>query len=303
MTTRQNRIAIVGGGLIGTSWAAVFAHHGAAVTVWDPATTEHESIRQRIANAAAQLTQITTPSTHGSVTICEQLFAAVVDADLIQENAPENVELKHELYREIEGHIGGNAIVASSTSALRWSDLAPGFEDSSRLITAHPFNPPHLIPLVEMYGVDPVVLDRAESIYRAAEREPVRLKQDAVGHIANRLSSALYREAVSMVAEGIADVAAVDAALVHGPGRRWSVTGAHLAYHLGGGQAGLAGYLEHLGPSQERRWAELGEPALDEPTKEQLIAGIDAAVGDRTISELESERDAALIEVARLLRG
>jgi carnitine 3-dehydrogenase len=137
----------------------------------------------------------------------------------------------------------------------------------------------------------------AESFYKTLGRKTVRLKKEAIGHIANRLSSALWREAVNMVAEGIADVAEIDAALVHGPGLRWSVVGAHMAYHLGGGSGGIEHYLKHLGPSQEARWASLGSPSLTPDICAKLIAGVMAEAAGRSIPELEAERDAGLMRV------
>lgn len=186
-------------------------------------------------------------------------------------------------------------MIASSTSSLTWSDLAAGVVRRERLITAHPFNPPHLMPLVELFAVDAQVLVRAEAFYRSLGRETVALKKDAVGHIANRLASALWREAVNIVAEGIADVADVDAALVHGPGLRWSVIGAHMAYHLGGGPGGIAHYLDHLGPSQERRWATLGSPSLTPEVRQLLVDGIAEEAAGRSIAALEAERDRGLM--------
>ena len=238
----------------------------------------------------------------GSVTVSDDLETVVAGADLVQENAPENLTLKHDLYRQVEPLMGADAILASSTSALTWSELAPGLANPACMITAHPFNPPHLVPLVETYGQDTDRLDRAEAIYRAAGRVPVRMNKDATGHIANRLSSALWREAVHMVAEGIADVAAIDAALVNGPGLRWSAIGAHMAYHLGGGEGGMAGYLAHLGPSQERRWASLGSPSLTAEVRAALVDGVAAEAAGRDIKTLEQERDAALIAMLKARR-
>jgi 3-hydroxyacyl-CoA dehydrogenase len=173
----------------------------------------------------------------------------------------------------------------------------------SRLITAHPFNPPHLMPLIELFGTDPARVEDAAAFYRGIGRHPVRLKREAVGHIANRLSSALWREAVNLVAQDIAEVEDIDAALVYGPGLRWSVVGSHMAYHLGGGEGGIGHYLAHLGPSQERRWQDLGNPQLDAPTQEKLVDGITAEARGRSIAELEATRDSALIAVQRVLQG
>jgi len=146
-------------------------------------------------------------------------------------------------------------------------------------------------------------LARAEEIYRRIGRVPVRMKREAVGHLANRLASALWREAVHIVAEGIADVEAVDLALVNGPGLRWAVMGAHMTYHLGGGSGGMAHYLEHLGDSQEGRWRRLGNPKLTPELRAALIAGVEAEAGGKSIAQLEQERDAALMRILATRSG
>jgi carnitine 3-dehydrogenase len=295
-------IAIAGGGLIGVSWGALFAHHGARVVLWDPMSEARVLAVRRFGDAAAQLTEICPPNASGTFDISDSLDRTLEGAELVQENAPEAIETKRDLYRKIESLIPETTIVASSTSALTWSDLSPGLRVPERFVTAHPFNPPHLLPLVELYGIDSSVLDRAEALYRGAGRVPVRLRKDATGHIANRLSSALWREAVHIVADGIADVAAVDTALINGPGLRWATVGAHMAYHLGGGEGGLASYLEHLGPSQERRWADLGNPQLDDETKAMLVEGANASADGRDLGTLAAGRDAALISMLRARR-
>lgn len=296
----ETPIAILGAGLIGACWAALFVHHGATVRVWDPDSTALEKLDARMAGPLAQLHTLD-PQAGGKGTVSRHgtLAETVSGALLVQENAPEKLELKHALYAQVEPLLHPEAILASSTSALTWSDLSPGLAQPDCLITAHPFNPPHLVPLVETFGHDKDRLERAEAIYRAVGRVPVRMNRDATGHIANRLSSALWREAVHMVAEGIADVGAIDAALVNGPGLRWSVIGAHMAYHLGGGEGGMAAYLDHLGPSQERRWASLGAPTLTPDVRAALIDGVAAEAAGRDIPALEQERDAALIALLK----
>ena len=294
------QIAILGAGLIGAAWAALFQHHGADIRVWDPVAEALAATPARMKAPLAQLAEVAPDAgPRGRLTLCETLEQAVTGAALIQENAPEDIPLKHALFAQAEPLMAPDAVLASSTSALTWRELAPGLQDPARLITAHPFNPPHLVPLVEIYGIDPARMARAEAMYRAAGRVPVRLKKDATGHIANRLASALWREAVFMVQEGIADVEAIDAALVNGPGLRWSVLGAHMAYHLGGGAGGMAGYLAHLGPSQERRWAALGTPALTPEVQAALVDGTARAAAGRSIADLEAARDKALIAALR----
>lgn len=300
----DTRIAILGTGLVGAGWAALFVHHGATVSAWDAVPAALESLEERMAAPLAALSQLSPDAApRGRLRCAPTLADAVAEADLVQENAPEKIPLKHALYVEVEAAAPPTAIIASSTSSLTWSELAPHLVRPERFITAHPFNPPHLVPLVELYGIDADTLDRAETIYRAAGRRPVRLKKDATGHIANRLASALWREAVNMVAEGIADVEAIDEALVQGPGLRWSVIGAHMAYHLGGGPGGIEAYLEHLGPSQERRWQALGDPRLTPDVRAALIAGVLREAAGRDIATLEAERDEGLIRTLRARRG
>lgn len=297
------RIAIVGGGLIGTSWAALFMAHGHDALLFEPDTTARATIPARIRTPLAQIAELAPDlPAPGALHLPETLEEAVTGAAWVQENAPENVPLKRALYARIEA-TAPDITIASSTSSLVWSDLSEGMARPDRLITAHPFNPPHLMPLVELYGPAPARVQAAAAFFRSLGRHPVFLKREAVGHIANRLSSALWREAVNMVAEGIAEVADIDAALVHGPGLRWSVVGAHMAYHLGGGAGGIAHYLAHLGPSQERRWQDLGNPRLDAATQARLVAGIEAEAAGRDIATLEATRDAALIAAQVALDG
>jgi 3-hydroxyacyl-CoA dehydrogenase len=210
------------------------------------------------------------------------------------------VPIKIALYHEIEAAAAPEAVIASSTSSLLWSDLAREMQHPERFLLAHPFNPPHLMPLVELYARDAALLDRAEQFYRALGRDTIRLKREAAGHVANRLASALWREAVNIIAEDIADVADVDRALVAGPGLRWSVIGAHMAYHLGGGAGGIGHYLEHLGPSQEKRWQTLGQPRLTPEICRKLVEGIAAEAAGRSVEELEAERDRQLMAILQL---
>jgi carnitine 3-dehydrogenase len=299
---KQQRVAVIGFGLIGQSWAALMIHHGHDVAIWDPDEALLANAEHLVEDKLAQVREVAGPSRSvGRLIVERTVGGAVRDADLIQENAPEKIPLKHELCAEIELACPRDAIIASSTSSLTWSDLAPGLADTHRLITAHPFNPPHIMPLVEIFGVDDEIVGRAEAFYRSLERTPVRLRKPAIGHIANRLASALWREAVNIVAEDIADVSAVDLALQAGPGLRWSVVGSHMAYHLGGGTGGIQHYLDHLGPSQERRWRDLGSPTLSPEVCAKLVAGVETEAAGRSIVELESERDIKLIRVLAAL--
>lgn len=292
-------VGIAGCGLIGISWAGLFLASGHDVIAWDPAAPARDRFADGVARVVEQLDAIGHPEQKekGHLSVAGNLRDVASAASLIQENAPENVPLKRALYAEIESVAADHLVICSSTSSLVWSELSIGMKRPERLITAHPFNPPHLMPLVEIFGPDTALLTRVAEFYRSLGRVPVMLKKEAVGHIANRLASALWREAVSIVAEGIADVPEVDAALVNGPGLRWSVVGAHMAYHLGGGPGGIDHYLKHLGPSQERRWATLGSPSLTPEVCAKLVDGIRQESQGLSVAELELRRDRGLIAV------
>lgn len=300
----KDSVAVIGGGLIGISWSALFVAYGWNVRLFEPMEDARGSIPSRVDELRKQVTALSPDLVDsGSLTCTQTLAEALEGCVWIQENAPEKVPLKRKLYADIEATAPRDVTIASSTSSLVWSDLSAEMANSSRLITAHPFNPPHLMPLVELFGSDSERLDAAADFYRSVGRHPVRMKREAVGHIANRLSSALWREAVNMVSEGIADVSDIDEALVYGPGLRWCVIGAHMAYHLGGGPGGITHYLAHLGPSQEKRWQDLGSPSLDTATQQKLVDGVELEARGRSIADLELQRDEALISVQRALQG
>jgi carnitine 3-dehydrogenase len=290
-------VGIVGCGLIGVSWAGLFLAGGHDVIAWDPSAEAREGFCGKVAKVVEQIDAIDRPrqTVKGHLTVVGDLRNVASAATLIQENAPENVALKRALYADIESVATEQLVISSSTSSHVWSELSLGMKRSERFVTAHPFNPPHLMPLVEIFGPDTALVSRVAEFYRAFGRVPVVLKKEAVGHIANRLASALWREAVNIVAEGIADVTEVDAALVNGPGLRWSVIGAHMAYHLGGGSGGIDHYLRHLGPSQERRWATLGTPSLTPEVCSRLIEGIRQESRGLSVADLEVLRDRGLI--------
>lgn len=300
----QRTVSVIGCGLIGQSWSALFAAHGYDVLAWDPAPDWAVPFRKSIDKAMPQIRAVRRRDVReGMVRTASSLDEAVAGTFWIQESAPESIPLKHDLYERIENAASPDAIVASSTSSFTWSMLAAKLNRPSRFVTAHPFNPPHLMPLVEVYAPDPGTREAARKLLETIERHPVILKKEAIGHIANRLASALWREAVSIVEQGIADVAAVDEALVNGPGLRWSVVGSHMAYHLGGGSGGMEAYLEHLGPSQERRWETLGTPRLTPELSRKLVEGVTREADGRTVEELEDERDKALIRAIRAKTG
>jgi carnitine 3-dehydrogenase len=241
-------IAVIGTGTIGASWAALFLGHGLDVIANDPAADAEARVRAFVARALPDARPATAPAA-GQLTFVETPEQAAARADLVQENAPEREDLKIDLIARLEAAAPPHAIIASSTTAFPQSKLAAKANDPARIIVAHPFNPPHLVPLVELVGATPAVR-RASAFYKSLGREPVVLRKEAVGHLANRLQAAVMREALYCLEQGIADVEDIDRALCYGPGLRWAFMGPFLTYHLAGGAGGIRRYFAHLARSQ-----------------------------------------------------
>lgn len=301
MTTPVQHLAIVGAGMIGASWTALATAHGLTVSAYDPSPAAEAKFLTYVERARAQLVELGLTGT-GAISFSTDLGKALDGAGFVQENGPENEAVKRRLLAEIDRLAAPDAIIASSTSALVRSAIVADCATPARIIVAHPFNPPHLVPLVEIVGEDDGVVARAAAYYRAQGRRPVILNREMPGHIANRLASALYREAVHLVEQGVASVADIDAALCNGPGLRWALMGPHMTYHLGGGEGGIAGYLAHLGPSQLRRWESLGNPGLGPEVQQAIVAGVAEEAAGRSIAELEARRDEGLLALLKARR-
>ena len=302
-------IAIIGAGLIGASWAALYLSKGMRVTVSDPSEQALAALPGFITTAwtdLAQLDAIAAQPPLDLLTTTQDIAAACAEADMVQECGPDRIAIKQQIVAEIETTLAPEVIIASSTSSLMASDIQDGARHPGRILVAHPMNPPHLVPLVELVAgraTDPACIAAARAFYDGIGRVTVVVQKERVGHLANRLTSALYREAVSLVAEGVATVADVDRAIAHGPGLRWAFMGPHLTYHLGGGAGGYRHYLEHLGPTQVARWADQTTPALTPDLIETLVAGVEAATAGQTTEELARRRDTALVALAKLKRA
>jgi carnitine 3-dehydrogenase len=296
--TTIKRVAVIGCGTVGASWAALFLGHGLDVVAYDPSPGAEERLQSFVDHALDQLAELGTRE-KGELRFSGDLTDVLGAADFVQENVPEDEALKRRMLADIDALTAEGVIVASSTSALLRSSIVADCKTPHRFIVAHPFNPPHLVPLVELVGEDESIVQQAAEFYRTLGRRPVILKREMPGHIANRLSSALYREAVYLVEQGVASVADIDAALCNGPGLRWAAMGPHMTYHLGGGPGGIEHYLSHLGPSQVRRWASLGNPTLSPEVQKRIVEGVAEEAGDRSIPELEQRRDRALLEILK----
>ena len=300
MAQRENQIGVVGAGLIGISWAGLFSAFGYETTVYDPYLKKQDLAHREIDNIWGSLDLLFDDLKNKKEVKFSDKIRDLKFSTFIQENCPENLSLKQELISQIERIVSKETIISSSTSSFMPSELQKSCIRPDRILVGHPMNPPHLIPVVEIVlgkVFSQEVSSRAKSFYNSLQRIPVQIKKEMRGHLANRLTSALYREAVYLVSEGVADVEDVDAVMSNGPGLRLALLGPHMNYHLGGGNGGYKYYLEHLGPSQEARWKTLGQTPLTQEIKEKLIQGIESQNLDT--SELKTKRDNSLIEILK----
>lgn len=303
---RYEHVAIIGAGVIGTSWAGLMLAHGLQVRVHDP----DPDVRSKVTAGLEQLLPaldalgLPTQDLTRRLEFADDVEPAVEGADVVQENGPENLDVKRRLWARVEKVVAPTALLLSSTSGQPATLQAQDMADPSRLLVGHPFNPPHMVPLVEVVpgeGTDPAAVEEAIAFYRALGKRPLALRKEKPGFVANRLQSAMFRECVSLVAEGVVTMEDLDAIVTSSIGMRWAVNGPFLTFHLGGGPGGLPHFLEHLGPGMQARWATLGSPTFDEATVALLTEAVEQAYGDSTYDELERRRDAAQLAVMRAL--
>ncbi len=298
---RFETVAVLGAGVIGASWTALYLAAGLRVKVFDITDNFEARVDAYVSNAWPTLEQLglTDSGDCRRASFHNSASDAVQDADFIQENVPECIETKLALYREIETELSARSIVASSASGLMLKELQRGWEDPSRFILGHPFNPPHLIPLVELLGNDHTaegVLDMAEKFYERVGKVTIRIKKEVPAHVANRLQAALWKEAIHLVRSEVASVEDVDKAMWAGPGLRWAAMGPHMLFHLGAGSGGMREFCSRYSDSFHRWWGTLGDVQIDQSTIEELVKGIDDAAAGRNTDSLADERDALILE-------
>jgi 3-hydroxyacyl-CoA dehydrogenase len=242
-----------------------------------------------------------------NLTFTADLAQAVANADLVQENGPERIDLKRKLYAELDALLPADVIIASSSSGLPMSEIQSGAQSHpERCVIAHPFNPPHLIPLVEVVGgakTSEETIRRTMEFFTSIGKQTVRLNKEMPGHVANRLQAALAREVYYLVAEGVLSAADVDTALCWGPGLRWAIMGNMMLNHLGGGAGGIEHFFQQFASPMMSSWKALGNPVLTPELQQKLIDSVHAEVGSRSIPELEAERDEILLGILELRNG
>ena len=292
-----DRVAVVGTGVIGISWAAHFLARGLDVVATDPSPGAEERLRAEVAALWPTITPVD-GATPERLAFTADPAEAVADADFVQENGPEREDVKHELFAVLDKAARPDVVLASSSSGLLPSAIARGCPaHPERVVIGHPFNPPHVIPLVEVVPggrTAEEAVTRALAFYTAVGKKPIRLRQELPGHVANRLQAALWQEAYSLVERGVASVADIDTAISQGPGLRWAVLGPFANQHLSGGPGGIAHVLEHLGPPTEKWWRDLGQVRLTPELVATLVAGVDAELAGTDPAELAARRDAVL---------
>lgn len=303
MAKQIRNVAIVGTGVIGASWAALYLARGLNVTATDPAPNAEANLRRYIDAAWKDLTVIglSPNASREHLQFIPDMKKALSDADLVQENGPERQDFKIKLFADMDDATPQDSIIASSSSGLTMSVMQSACKHPERCVIGHPFNPPHVVPLVEIVAgakTSPQTVERAISFYASIGKKPIHVRKEVVGHVANRLQAALYREVVHLIEQGVLDVADADAAVCWGPGLRWGVMGPNLLFHLGGGQGGIQHFMDHLSGPVATWWKDLGTITEFSPeVKQMIIEGVQSEAGSRSIQELERERDTMLLEL------
>ncbi len=298
--TRIETVGVVGGGAIGASWVALAVHRGLEAVVADPDPDLEPRLRDAV---ATRLTELNSPQDDTQLSVTRDLGEVGRRADLVLEAGPERLDVKREIFAELDAAAPASVLLTSSSSGLPPSSFQTAcVRHPDRVLVAHPFNPPHLVPLVEIVGgrgTSQPALDRAMEVFTFLGKKPIRLRRELPGHVANRLQAALWREAYHLVQQGVASVSDIDTAIASGPGLRWSLLGPFATQHLSGGDGGLAHVLEHLGPPMVDWWHDLGDPELTPELVDALVAGVRDELDGIDESDLRARRDAALRELIK----
>jgi 3-hydroxyacyl-CoA dehydrogenase len=299
------RIAIVGTGVIGASWAALFLAHGLEVIATDPAPNAEENLREYVNSAWSALEQLglSAGASKERLSFTTRLSDALEGVDLVQENGPEKADFKIKLFADMDALTPATTILASSSSGIPIGVSQSQCKHPERCVIGHPFNPPHLVPLVEIVGSEKTsteTIERSMAFYASIGKRPIHVKKEVVGHVANRLQAALYREVVYLIDQGILSVSDADAAVSWGPGLRWGLMGPNLLFHLAGGQGGIHHFMEHLSGPMTTWWKDLGNPEFTPQLKEKISQGVLAEAGNQSIDDLAAERDKLLLGLLAL---
>ena len=300
-----HRIAIVGTGVIGASWAAQYLARGFDVVATDPAPNAEANLRKYVDEAWGQLEAIglSPGAARDRLTFTPDMKAALAQADLVQENAPERPEFKMKLFTDMEATLPVDSIIASSSSGITPSVMQSKCKHPERVLVGHPFNPPHIIPLVEVVGgakTAPEAIKQAMAFYASIGKKPIQLRKELPGHVANRLQAALYREMLYLIEQGVLSVDDTDVAVSYGPGLRWGVMGQSLQWHLGGGEGGIKHFMDHLMEPLAGMMKVLGTPNITPHLKQTIIDGVLREAAGRSVAQLAKKENEVIIGLLRL---
>ena len=304
--TEVRTVTCVGAGVIGGGWTAYFLARGLDVVAWDPAPDAEARLRHLVDSAWPALTELglADGASRDRLRFEPDLAKAVAGTDLVQESAPEDLELKIRLLADIDAVTAPHVVISSSTSGYSMSEMQVGCAHPERTVVGHPFNPPYLIPLVEVVGggtTSTGVVEWTSAFFRHLGKSVITMDREVPGFVANRLQEALWREALHMIDAGEATVEQIDLSITAGPGLRWPVQGPMTTFHLAGGQGGMAHMLDHFGPSLKSPWTRLDAPELTPDLRDEVVAGCDREAAGRSIDDLVAERDRGVIAVLRAL--
>ena len=299
------RIAIVGTGVIGASWAAQYLARGFDVIATDPAPNAEANLRKYVDEAWPTLTEIglSPGASRERLSFTSDMKKALANADFVQENAPERPDFKMKLYAEIDDITPVDSLIASSSSGITPSVIQSKCKHPERVVIGHPFNPPHIIPLVEVVGgskTSPEAIQQAMAFYTSIGKKAIHLRKELPGHVANRFQAALYKEMLYLIQEGVLSVEDTDAAVCYGPGLRWGVMGQSLQWHLGGGEGGIQHFMEHLMDPLTGMMKALGTPQITPELKQTVIEGVLREAGDRSVDQLAQAENRVLVGLLKL---
>ena len=306
--TKVRRVACIGAGPIGAGWSAYFLANGFDVSTYIHDVGEERSLRALIDNAWLALEEIglSEGADRTRLTVHTDLAEAVADAEFVQESVPEQLELKQSLYAQLGKLVPDDVVIASSTSGLTMTEIQKTCSTPERTVVGHPFNPPYLMPLVEVVGGEKTSADAvawANAFYKQAGKAPVVLNREIPGFIATRLQEAIWREALHMVANGEATVEQIDTAITNGPGPRWALMGPCMVFHVGGGEGGMAYNLDQFGPALKLPWTRLEAPELTQELRDRMVDGCEDMAGGRDFTTLSREMNEGLVAIAKALKS
>src|SRR5229473_6613864 len=300
-----HRIAIVGTGVIGASWAAQYLARGFDVIATDPAPNAEANLRQYVDEAwpALEKVGLSPGASRERLSFTPNMKEALARADFVQENGPERPDFKIKLFADMDAATPADSIIASSSSGITPSVMQSQCKHPERIVIGHPFNPPHIIPLVEVVGgskTSPEAIQRAIEFYASIGKKPIHLNKELPGHVGNRLQAALYREVAYLISQGVLSVADADDAVSYGPGLRWGVMGPSLQWHLGGGAGGIKHFMEHLMDPMGGMWKTLGNPEVTPELKSTIADGVLQEAGNRSVDQLARQENELLVGLLQL---